>query len=172
MNLWSKLPLFVVLLLATQLWASDRNIPQKFEKNWTPKTVFFGVNQAWDYQHQDKTLITFYSRENYRPFDFKQFPIEKYKDELTDLRNSGLKMIGISDWKIDEFTTEKLNEDKILVKVRGTYKKESGVVSFVEWQVFDGSLYSQINLVQELTPSAHLVSEKETDEIFKGVLQL
>lgn len=167
-----KLIILFCFILPGSLWASGRSIPQEYEKNWSPKSVFFGINQAWDYLPQQKKIITFYSREKYRPFDFEQFPTEKYKDYLTELRNSGLKFIGVTDWKISDFQYEKLAKDKILIKVQGTYQKESGIVHFSEWQVFDGYLYSQINLIEEEVPEFKNVSSKEVEEIFKGVLQL
>lgn len=167
-----KVIIYFTFLFTSSLWASDRTIPQKYEKNWSEKSVFFGVNQAWDYKPQQKTIMTFYSREKYRPFDFNQFPTEKYKDYLTELRNSGLKFIGISNWKISHFQFENIGKDKILIKVKGTYQKESGIVHFNEWQVFDGYLYSQINLIEEETSDFKNVSSNEVDEIFKGVLHL
>lgn len=172
MEKFKFLTIFICLSFGQLLYASGRKIPKIFEKNWTAKSVFFGVNQAWDYVPQKKTIMTFYSREKFKPFELNNFPKEKYHEYLTKMRTLGLKFIGISDWKIKKMKIKKLGKEKILIKVSGTYKKESGLVRFSEWQIFDGYLYSQINLIEEVSPKTKYVTELERDQLFKKVLRL
>ncbi|MGZ3788858.1 MAG: hypothetical protein ACXVLQ_10060 [Bacteriovorax sp.] len=162
------LTLFVYYFVACQVQASSHGIAKN--KNWAPKSTFFGVNQAWDYLPQEKTLLTFYAREKYRPFDLNNFPREKYQESLEKLRNLGLNFIGISHWKIEKMDVQKLGDQRLLVKIEGTYQREEGPVHFHEWQLFEDHIYNQVGLIEEIKEGHKYVSIDERESVFKEIL--
>lgn len=139
--------------------------------HWKEKSVFFGVNQAWNSERYETALVTLVSRERYRPFQSEDFPEEDYIRQLTELRKIGLEPIGIKNWKVDSLDIEKMSDGKILVKIQGSYDRKSGSVHFHEWQVFDDHLYEQVNLVEEAQASERIPKE-EVQSLLEGVLKL
>lgn len=160
--LWPLLFIFLSFLGTSQA---------SLHSHWKEKSVFFGVNQAWESEKYETVLVTLVARERYRPFQNADFPEAKYAEQLTKLREIGLAPIGVKNWKVESLNIEKLSGQKILVKVKGTYERKKGVVHFYEWQVFDEHLYQQVNLVEQ-ADAPEKIPKKEVKSVLKGALKL
>lgn len=163
------------LFLIFSSFASATELSEPFQKNWQKKSVFFGVNQAWDYLPSKKSILSLIARDEYRKFQFNNFDEafeKKYLSELKEVRMLGLKIIGVTDWVAEKMLTERLGAEKILVKVEGYYLKKDQKVFFVEWQLFAAHLYNQVSLIEPDSPELKRVPLLEREAVMREVLQL
>lgn len=149
-----------------------KDIPKKFEKNWKEKSVFFGVNQAWEYEKQSTTLLTYFARERFRQFKFDKFNKEQFQKDYLEVRSIGTKFIGIENWTILSIESESIGDKKLLVKIRGNYQKSEKKVLFNEWLLFEDNIYHQVSLIEDIDENVKYVDEDEIKDVFKGVLEI
>ena len=161
--------LFISLLLTTFEVQAAREIPHHLKKDWQEKTVFFGINKAWDYLKQEHTTLTYVARDEV--FNYKEFSENKYWEGLKKAREVGLKFAGISNWKISKKSVEIVGPSEILIKVEGSYQVKRGLVHFIEWQHFIGEEYHQVAIMEDL--KAHSpVPKKEIPQLFSNILNI
>lgn len=162
---------FTVLLLNLLLCISlnaKRDIPSELKKSWKEKTVYFGVNKAWDYLPQEHTTLTYLARDEV--FEYEKFSEDKYIEGLKEARTFGLKFAGITDWTINKKELQKIAPNKIVIKLRGHYKTKRGLVHFDEWQLFSGEEYHQVTLIEDKKAYTPL-GQKEKNKIFEALLK-
>lgn len=147
---------------------AQREIPSQYQKSWKQKTVYFGVNKAWEYLPQEHTTLTYLARDEV--FEYKKFSKDKYFQGLKEAREFGLKFAGISNWTMTKKELTKLDTNKIMIKIRGHYKTKRGLVKFDEWQLFSGEEYHQVTLIEDEKAYAPL-GQKEKNEIFQALLK-
>lgn len=167
------LSLFILLFSLPSLWAY--HIDESHAKNWKEKSVFFGVNKAWDYLPSPKTILSLIARDEGRKFQYNNFDkkFEKtYLKELKEARMLGLKLIGVTDWVPEKLLVERLSSEKVLVKVEGHYLKKQEKVYFTEWQLFENHLYRQLSLTEPESESLRRLPSLEKEQVMKGVLEL
>lgn len=163
---------FLVFLSSSAAYEID----ESHAKNWQEKSVFFGVNKAWDYRPSPKTILSLIARDQARKFQYPSFDekFEKtYLKELKEARMLGLKFIGVTDWVGEKLLVERLAPERILVKVEGYYLKEKQEkVHFTEWQLFENHLYRQLSLTEPESESLQRVPALEKEQVMKGVFEL
>lgn len=160
---------FFLLIVPTSI---AQVITRKHASHWSEKSVFFGVNQAWDYTPSPRTVLTFIARDEGRKFQYDKFDEKNYLDELKKVRMLALKYIGIKDWVPEKLSVQRQTAQSILVKVEGHYVKESGKVFFTEWQLFEDHLYSQLSLIEPDGPELKRVPTGEKNQVMREILRL
>ncbi len=158
----SLLSLFAVAKMPT-------DVSERLGSRWQRQSLFFGVNEAWKLKANGKVQVTYLARDQYRPFVLSEFPFEKYPEYLTQLRATGLKVAGITDWKIESYEYKKTPSEGILIKVSGTYQRREQEVHFTEWQLFEEERYSQANLI---IPSKNESIQINKPKLMQQVLKL
>lgn len=164
-----KALLIIIFILSSIPSFALRSLPENLTKDWKEKTVFFGVNKAWDYLKQEHTTLTYLARDE--AFEYEKFNEEKYWQGLIEARKLGLKFAGISNWKINKKSIEKLGPQQLLIKVEGTYSVKRGLVHFIEWQLFSGEEYHQVALLQD-KDSYHPVPKAHIPQLMGNILKL
>lgn len=167
-----KAILFTILLAFVSLLAGA-NTPappaDRLGSRWQRQSLFFGVNEAWKLKAAPKVQVTYLARDQYRPFELEQFPFSDYPKYLKELRSTGLRVAGITDWEISDYSYERTVSGGILVKVRGTYQRKNESVAFHEWQLFERERYSQASLI---IPGPVGELEVNRTKVLKQVLKL
>lgn len=145
-----KIAFLIFITTVTGLMLSagpNRPVFERMGASWSRESIFFGVNEAWRLKSEPKVQLTYLARDQYRPFPLKEFPFNDYPKYLTKLRETGLIPAGITDWKIESYAHQKMENGAILVKVSGSYQRKTEVVKFSEWQIFEEDRYSQGTLI-------------------------
>lgn len=164
--------LFTFLLALMGFFAGAKQptpLSERLGSRWQRQALFFGVNEAWKLKASPKIQATYLARDQYRPFELENFPFADYPKYLTELRSTGLRVAGITDWKILEYTYERTAHRGILVKIKGTYQRKSESVLFSEWQLFEKERYSQAAII---TPSSAAQVEVNRAKVLTQVLKL
>ena len=141
---------------ATPLCRAGDHLPYQFKvpTGWSAFQAP-SVDAAWtpsaqkDAKSKTVTLLV-HTKKNSKPYEFKGAARARLIEIVQKTRGYLLRLAGLSDWTIDESTTEELQGGKALrIRLRGHYRgvKEQPV-EFHEWAYFIGDRYYQFSYHQ------------------------